>query len=131
MHTFFHGWRRKTGVVSLVMACVFTVGWMRSRVALDSVAFAVGGRQYQICSWRGRIHWMGAAPHKQMGALNQWHSEAVTPSVPDDSDSIRAVFMSAEIMEHFQAWQWRYWSLTIPLTLLSAYLILWKPRKRV
>jgi hypothetical protein len=30
----------------------------------------------------------------------------------------------------WRVWHIPYWSLTIPLTLLSAYLILWKPRKR-
>ena len=30
MMEFFRGWRRKVGVVTLAMACVFMVGWVRS-----------------------------------------------------------------------------------------------------
>ena len=32
--------------------------------------------------------------------------------------------------EPFQVWRIPYWSLVFPLTLLSAFLILWKPRKQ-
>ncbi|HEY4258663.1 MAG TPA: hypothetical protein VGM98_00830 [Schlesneria sp.] len=30
MHTFFHGWRRKAGVVALVMSCALMGGWLNS-----------------------------------------------------------------------------------------------------
>ena len=30
MGEFFHGWRRKVGIVTLVIACVFMAGWVRS-----------------------------------------------------------------------------------------------------
>jgi hypothetical protein len=32
MHTFFHGWRRKAGVVTLVMAVVVTAAWVLYRL---------------------------------------------------------------------------------------------------
>ena len=35
MGDFFHGWRRKIGVVTLVMALVFVSGWVRSLCAED------------------------------------------------------------------------------------------------
>ena len=35
MLIFFHGWRRKLGVVTLVIAFAFTGGWMRSPVVTD------------------------------------------------------------------------------------------------
>jgi hypothetical protein len=38
MHTFFHGWRRKAGLVSLVMALAMFGLWMRSMVHYDFFA---------------------------------------------------------------------------------------------
>jgi len=35
MGEFFKGWRRKTGVVTLVMACVFMSAWVRSQTTID------------------------------------------------------------------------------------------------
>lgn len=35
MRDFFKGWRRKIGVATLVMACVFTAGWIRSFAISD------------------------------------------------------------------------------------------------
>ena len=38
MREFFRGWKRKLGVVSLVMACVFMAGWVRSSLLTDRFA---------------------------------------------------------------------------------------------
>jgi hypothetical protein len=99
-------WRRKAGVVTLVMACVFTAGWVRSMVTDDYVsafnrtfysskgAFLIGGHfslDYRTSAWDSRP---GLFP-----------PEMRFSGVP-------------------------YSLMAIPLTLLSAYLILWKPRKR-
>src|SRR5947209_2489025 len=37
MNNFFHGWRRRAGCVTLVMACVFMAGWVRSFKTADLV----------------------------------------------------------------------------------------------
>jgi hypothetical protein len=39
MGNLFHGFRRKLGVVTLLLACVFTVGWVRSLIVEDKFAF--------------------------------------------------------------------------------------------
>jgi hypothetical protein len=48
MREFFRGWRRKVGVLSLVMACLFAAGWVRSMYSNDFVfiefGFPFGGR---------------------------------------------------------------------------------------
>ena len=43
MHTFFHGWRRKAGVVCLVMACGLTSAWLRSVTYQDSFTISSSG----------------------------------------------------------------------------------------
>jgi hypothetical protein len=35
MREFFCGWRRKIGVVTLALACLFTAGWVRSQTITD------------------------------------------------------------------------------------------------
>ena len=99
---FFKGWRRKAGLVTLAMACVLAVAWMRSyviedRIVLSTTPGASGqhapGAANMIASRQGKLwlyHWMAAG------------------------------------LEEFAV---PYWSLVLPLTLLSAWLILAKPRK--
>ena len=35
MRTFFQGWKRKSGVTLLALACLFMLGWLRSLVVSD------------------------------------------------------------------------------------------------
>jgi len=42
MGNFFHGWRRKTGVVTLIMACMFMGGWIRSLSETDVFTLPIG-----------------------------------------------------------------------------------------
>jgi hypothetical protein len=39
MYTFFHGWRRKSGCVSLVMALLFMSLWIKCRFVVDTITF--------------------------------------------------------------------------------------------
>lgn len=111
MLEFFRGWRRKTGVVTLVMALVLMTGWVRSFHFCDLLwiqspwgshfvysecghfrAWVFSGRRFAtICGW-------------VLSQPGEWMHDG--NSVP-------------------------YGPIVIPLTLLSAYLILWKPRKPV
>ena len=50
MREFFRGWRRKVGCITLVMACAFVGGGIRSGVVFDRIAFAIGTRQHEITS---------------------------------------------------------------------------------
>jgi hypothetical protein len=129
MREFFHGWRRKAGVASLVMACAVTSLWIRSQANLDVVWLRVLGQQFAVNTSPGQllmfrldtahfddVLWFsmetrsaeGVAIIKSIDHLNGQHPEPGT--------------------HYLRIW---YWSIVLPLTLLSAYLILWKPRKRV
>ena len=52
---FFHGWRRKLGVVTLVLACVFMGGWMRSQFQFDDLELPAGTAAYGFTSMGGGI----------------------------------------------------------------------------
>jgi hypothetical protein len=45
MHDFFRGWRRKAGVITLVIACAFLVTWLRSLAMQDHLAV---GQRYSV-----------------------------------------------------------------------------------
>lgn len=50
MSEYFRGWRRKTGLVALLIACAMTSGWLRSRVKFDLFAFEIKRFSIQLIS---------------------------------------------------------------------------------
>ena len=118
MLNFFKGWRRTVGCVTLVMACVFTSGWVRSRDQFDIVQFAhLGGMMsydgiLELQSFDAQlecpISWTSCRGRIPLGTM----IELSLVRVPDTSP-VRLP----------------YWSIVIPLTLLSAYLLLAKPQQ--
>jgi len=140
MGGYFKPWRRKIGVVTLVMACVLMVGWVRSLSGLDSFLWPSGtGRvfglmstdQYFGCGVRDSV-WKQEPlgfPRWHTGefrSVNQWIDE-----IPDKSWQFRQVNFAVihSKGENTTICFTPYWSIVIPLTLLSAYLLLPKPRK--
>lgn len=96
----FRGWRRKLGVVTLAMACVLASAWLRSFSEYHQ-------------RWSRRFD--GGTSY----SVTLWNDDIRIESLT--SGKISAV---------------REWSvaipylLAVPLTLSSAYLLLWQPRKR-
>jgi hypothetical protein len=109
---FFRGWRRKAGLLMLAMALLLTAAWMKScryydrvRIQTDSACYCVQSMNGTVCMWRGSGRWFA-------GGAFGWSSVEIIDWSPIPTDG------------YFQ-----YWKLVLPLTLLSGYLILWKPRK--
>lgn len=113
MREFFHGWRRKVGVVTLVMALVMMALWIRSYVLFDQI-FVLGNL---VLSNSGCIVWDWQGWGGPDANFLHFYSDRASPFDVDwyfGTDGIRLP----------------YWIVTIPLTLLTAYLILWKPREK-
>jgi hypothetical protein len=55
MGDFFKPWRRRIGVVTLVMACAFMGWWVRSQFYYDAVASDTRLNQLFVISERGRL----------------------------------------------------------------------------
>ena len=129
MREFFKGWRRKVGCGTLVMAMAFMLGWGRSLVCYDWLALSSGSKQYVVMSQDQKLglqHYDG----------NQWSPNTLdwgSGLHTDLSDDLNGKRFSWHHYWFFHIgddiWVVSYWCLTIPLTLLSAYLVLWKPRK--
>lgn len=127
MHSFFHGWRRKTGFVTLVMALAFVGGWIRSLSVTDSWQFPVGNRWHVgfvshggqfSCGW----------DNLEEAMSYEWRSFEWRKSVAYQFHNIRFDFSGGKAPKcgggKPSQLMISYWSITLPLTLLSAYLLL-------
>ena len=99
MGAFFHGWRRKVGCVLLLASLALVAAWMRSQFKSDEYVFISYGRRFLVESGSGCFSIIDLGPVGFYG------------------------------MYIGGIWQIGIMTVAAPLTLLSAYLILWKPRK--
>ena len=144
MSSFFHGWRRKAGCVTLVMALVFMGSWLRSLIATDHLEFHFGSNTTDcIDSRNGSLGWERIHEDQVHDAMSfpDWQTWTNTPSdIPDMFEDdvctkwhLRWCGFGSGIYElQNERHTLRvvpYWSITILLTTISTYLILW-PGKR-
>lgn len=97
MLNYFRGWKRKAGLVTLVMASAIAVLWLRSYSVDDSYSFG----ELALISFEGSLC-LAKRVHRTVGL-----------SAAADYDPV---------------WITPYWLIVIPLTLLSAHLLLSKCR---
>ncbi len=133
---FFKGWRRKVGALTLVIACVFAAGWLRSLHSREFIFI-----EFEI-PFGGRIFAHTSA--NQMDILLQrstgWHFDfgkvdpIVTLNALDgvwffDVEQIEEEIVDG-VLQVAPGYELRicFYAIVIPLTLLSAYLLLTKPR---
>ncbi len=139
MGDFFHGWRRKTGVATLVLALAFTGGWFRSDLIHDAFGSPIGkSRAAGLLSAAG-----------QLGVYVTTDNDAYNiPKQPAWKTCKRETFRALFPARSGFIWSWHYhefgmlrhssgnvsvviipyWSIVLPMSLLSAYLLLIKPR---
>lgn len=150
MGEFFKGWRRKAGLVTLAVALVLMVAWNRSYAIVDQVWIEDAGDQafHTVVSLQGRLGWVRTiAPRRSMRM--DWDSEDLAEFADTDfydewSKELYAIerriewagFRFGAALEtplfHLKPMVCAfipYWALILPLTLLSAWLLLTKPRK--
>ncbi|MBC8116025.1 MAG: hypothetical protein H7062_16685 [Candidatus Saccharimonas sp.] len=148
MGEFFKGWRRKAGLVTLAMALLFTIALMRSYVVSDTFYVSSGQTLHQLTSFAGALTWTRSGGEDETVPI-QWQTNQISETFPSPWG-----WHGREVKYE---WQWRgagfsigafsydaggyaswlrvdvltisYSSLVLPLTLLSAWLILGKPQK--
>ena len=151
MPTFFHGWRRKIGVFTLLVACVFAAGWLRSLSFRDGVSYRSGKlSKSEIYLSRDGVSCTTVRHNREDffdGVETVWTSDSNPGGVPGDGSSIPIDISNFKTHiqwcgfhfayedgwandpdVRFEACCVPYWSIVIPLTILSAYLLLAKPR---
>lgn len=180
------GWKRKLGVLALLLACVLTTGWVRSSRTVDNLLFVVGKIAIDVESCDGSLDLM---LHRIFGERtgrveyfqrSRWKSRPYPPNDFNFVPKARIAKDTALFSPEFRSWrrqessQWggveiasggtvingsitvdrlytyfletnnskmknrietrliglSYWHLVLPLTLLSAWLLISKPRLR-
>lgn len=144
MWSFFHGWRRKAGCVTLLMACVCIVGWTRSRSLQDRFFLREKDAQcYLLTSSPDGLAWIRVFDVMGFGLRSMPFYQTQPATAPTDTANFRSQVggyrwewagfrfcKGWQMMYPIEFWVVPYWAIGIPLTLLSAYLILWNhPRK--
>ena len=139
MGEFFKGPLRKIGGLTFLMACLFSGGWVRSLFCYDSIRLNFQSSVYAISSGWGELHFVtgtyaGGLPIVLMSSRD----------IPPKQD----VFAWDRVKTLWQ-WEWAgfqcrdvlffheryrfcfvpYWPVAIPLTLISLWLLLLKPRQ--
>ena len=125
MREFFHGWRRKAGCFTLTMALALSSMWLRSSFVFDILDITPSEQRCQIASACGMI--FAAVWHEDNPSYRRNGWQRIELSGLNDPEATIEVALYS--WQNFD-WHIPYRSLILPLTLLSAYLILWKPRKR-
>ena len=146
MGEFFKPWRRKVCLLTLFMACVFIGGWVRSGFIRDTLNFKLGQYPVWLCSENGHVSWVAVIERDPKVWMSFYNWECDLPSGYSHFPSnYRLLSESLPITEQWK-WIWlgfvtkltggeqtcwiiSYWSIILPLTLLSAYLLLSKPRQ--
>ena len=149
MSGYFIPLRRKFGIATLAIACVFVAGWMRSLVFIDEIGF-VGEERYQrLCLMQGAIVWARETPtpkkqsihdgwvggvlqeqFRKYPTLQGWQS-----CYPYDLEmwQISGLGFGYGVSQpagyKLVVWIVPYWSVVLFWTLLSASLLLSKPNQ--
>lgn len=152
MNSFFHGWRQKVGLFTLMSAAVITLVWIRSLLIWDTVAWKDDRANYVIRSFNGRIGSQRIAP-SSLNPLTGWFSDkAYTENLFDpwygdegfgdikwrlqvlgfncrSAMTITAVNIDGiDCRSHQLEMVFPYWSITTPLVLASGYLLVFPMR---
>lgn len=132
MKAFFHGWRRKLGIVTLVLACALMGMWVRSRVVCDSLEYSKGVRSHFIASMQSGIVWCSRDSETQadwrFGSRSLADARLGDMSLAKIVEQLENANHNQEV--HLIVWTIPYWLMTIPMVALSTWLILGKPRKQ-
>ena len=122
MREFFKGWKRKCGCMTLVMATVFMAGWVTSGSYRDHLLIRCGTNSFfAFLSEDGSLQCalMSFDNPVKFFRFVSWQSMPL----PTQYLSIMT-FTGFDV--HYSA---PYWSIVIPLTLISLWLLLSKSRK--
>ena len=121
---FFNGWRRKTGLVTLAMACAVMGLWMRSHVLIDGYEISVQDREHAFGSFHGYLNWRSW--DREWGTGDTW---VTFPAHTVSSESLLDLKSESVVGSRPRQWVIPHAWIAPSLTLHSAYLILIKPRK--
>ena len=142
MGSFFRGWRRKIGTATLLLACVFTFGWIRSQTMTDEIGVLCRTTSYFFLSDDSRIAWSSCSgTYYREHSINHgpWpFSFQTRRSRPREIMNVWSQFDVEWSTQWHGFWYGRsavrgmrilvvpYWAVVLPLSVVSIYLFLGK-----
>ena len=125
------------------MALVFVAGWVRSLTQEDNFSLNVFPQRIAADSTLGKVHFFRYENYVQWNhggkppfSLLQWETFRAADPEPFEGVGIRAAasgslnqFGRDAVSPTILTFVIPYWSIVIPMTFVSAYLLLTKPRK--
>jgi hypothetical protein len=140
MRAFFAGWRRKVGLVTLVIAMVFMGGWLRCFVVddfelVDFDEWGVATPDQSLCVYRynlDSVQDLQMTPSQMMSfPIGTLPLGADPASAALQSDDLQLPVVPVGIdfdIELVPIVTVPFWAIILPLTLLSAWLLLFAPK---
>jgi hypothetical protein len=125
MREFFHGWRRKAGCGLLVVTCALAALWVRSLAMYDAIEFDFSDARHTVFSFRGHGHWL--RKDNTSGPSPRFSSEAYLREAEQTIAMNRLSYNRMPVPVEYSI---PYCAVVMPLTLISAVLILWAKRKQ-
>lgn len=127
---FFRAWKRNVGVLALAAACVFTAGWVRSLFEIDSFNCELLDKSWNyFASANGKLTWMTSTSEKPGFTA---YEAAMAVGLPSEEDHVVSsnVFSTTTKNSRVKTTKYvfRYWHIVVPLTFISALLLLSKRR---
>ena len=137
MGEFFRGWRRKMGCATLVMASIFTAGWIRCQTIAEIGSIVIGEKRLFVLSVNDKVIFgitqEGKNPHP-----GGWDAEPASGSrfarIFRPNVDLRLFGAGLATYSHGEAFgridlSFPYAMIVIPLILISAILLLWPSRR--
>jgi hypothetical protein len=125
MREFFRSWQRCVGFGLLLVGLALTGLWIHSWAVCDVMLIPVGQRQSYLISLDGTVYWWGATIDKP-----RWYADSIGDpftKIREQLDEERRVIQQIK-GARLTEWRIPYWSVAIPLVLVTALLILWPQR---
>lgn len=136
MGEFFHGWRRKLGCLTLALAVFLMAGWVRSHLMDDLTRPIQGQTSLVVASsndslFFGLVWDMPPFPFWETDRSNKLKSDLEADANFKWSALLWGFGVGSALDDPVSAMLLMipYWSLVMPLTILSAWLLLKKPRE--
>lgn len=151
MGEYFKLWRRKVGVVTLLLACLFMVGWVRGLSIVDHVCLESSAKSKQMVSLMSASHGIALRKYEAIQSWGWFSFSSGWGTIPVTSTNGDPFGLITSLNEPRRGWRSQYfgfdfgvlnddnfrnsfliipyWFIVIPLTAISAYLLLSKSRK--
>lgn len=113
----FRGWKRKAGLLSLVVTCLFVAAWVRSMIVVDILGIVSETTSRVLVSGNHEFLWAHERNSQKRPSSVVWQT---FPNKPGIIGSSRHGILSIP-----------YWSIVLPMTALSACLLLSKRRQPI